>query len=307
MKYIIGVDLGGTNLRLGLFDRRFKIKDKEVLDTRRFRTKENLIKIIADSIKDFISKNNLEKKDILGVGLGLPGPIDSRIGIVHFFPNIPGWKEVALKKILKDRLNLPIFVDNDANLMALAEHRIGAAKTFKNVVCITLGTGIGGGIIIENRLYRGNSFAAAEIGHVPINEKGPVCNCGGIACIESYIGNRRIINRARKVFRKKINLEELSKLAREKNRRALKIWQDVGRKLGIALTGVINLLNPDCIVLGGGVANAGRVLFESVKNTIKKRAMVIQAGHVKILKAKLGEDAGMIGAAILVKEKKGGL
>jgi glucokinase len=302
MKYLIGIDLGGTNLKIGLFDYKLKIKDKKLLNTRKFRTKERLVKIISDSVVDIIRKNKLERKDVLGVGLGLPGPIDFKRGLVHFFPNIPGWREVPLKGILTKRLNLAIFIDNDANLMALAEHRIGAARNYRNAVCITLGTGIGGGIIIEDRLYRGSNFSAGELGHIPINEDGPNCNCGGIACIESYIGNRRIINQARKMFDRQISLEQLSQLAEKKNRLACQIWQGIGRKLGIALVGVINLLNPDAIVIGGGVANAGSVLFESVRTTIKKRAMTVQAGHVKIMQAKLGDNAGIIGAAILVKE-----
>ncbi|MDP2943668.1 MAG: ROK family protein [Candidatus Omnitrophota bacterium] len=303
MRYIIGIDLGGTNLKVALFDHRLKVKDMQVLSTRVFKTKEGLIKIIIDSIKDIIRRNKLSTREILGVGLGLPGPVDAKKGIVHFFPNIPGWNEVPLKKILNNRLSLPIFIDNDVNLMALAEYRAGAAKNSRNAVCLTLGTGIGAGIIIEGRLYRGSSYAAGEIGHIPINEKGPACNCGGSACIESYVGNLRIINLASKIFKRKIGLEELSGLAGKRNRLALKIWRAVGEKLGIALAGVTNLLNPDCIVIGGGVANAGRILFDSIRDTIKQRAMTTPAQHVKILKAKLGNSAGLIGAALLVKER----
>jgi len=305
MKYAIGIDLGGTNLKLALFDYALKVKDMQVLSTRSFKTKAGLIKIIINSIESVIKRNRLGSKEIIGVGLGLPGPVDAKRGIVHFFPNIPGWNEVPLKKILKNRLRLPIFIDNDVNLMALAEYRRGAAKNFRNAVCLTLGTGIGGGIIIEGRLYRGGSYAAGEIGHIPINEKGPACNCGGFACIESYIGNLHIINLASKIFKRKISLEELSGLAGKRNKLALKIWRQVGEKLGIALAGVTNLLNPDCIVIGGGVANAGRILFDSIRDTIKQRAMAIQARHVKILKAKLGNSAGLIGAALLVKERGG--
>jgi glucokinase len=302
MKYIIGIDLGGTNLKLGLFDQKLKIKDRKVLSTRVFKAKDSLIKAIVGSVEDVLCRNNLKKKDILGIGLGLPGPIDFPRGVVHFFPNIPGWKNIPLKKILKARLAMEIFMDNDANLMSLAEQRLGAARNFRNVFCVTLGTGIGGGIILEGRLYRGSGFASGEIGHIPINESGPRCNCGGIACIESYIGNRRIMSAAAKIFGKKITLEQLSQLAKKKNRPACAIWSGAGKKLGIALTGVVNLLNPDCVVIGGGVANAGKALFESIKNTVKIRAMPVQAAQVKILKAKLGDDAGMIGAALLVKE-----
>jgi len=301
MKFIIGVDLGGTNIKFGLFDDRLKLADKQILNTARFKGKQQLIEILACGINDIIAKNGLEKKDIRGVGLGLPGPVDFKKGIVYFFPNIPGWKKVPLRKILKDKLGLPVYLDNDVKVMALAEYNLGAAKKFKNVVCMTLGTGIGGAILTEGRLYRGSGNAAGEVGHIPINENGPKCNCGGKACIEAYVGNRRILAKAKKALRRKISLEELTRLARQGNRQARKIWQDVGTKLGVALTGVVNFCNPDCIVVGGGVANAGKILFDQIKKTIKERAMALQAGEVKVVRAALGENAGMIGAAILIK------
>jgi glucokinase len=301
-KYIIGIDLGGTNLKIALLDLAYKIKDKAVLSTVRFSQKEVLISAIADAVNKIIKNNRLKKTDILGVGLGLPGLIDAHQGIVHFFPNIPGWMQVNLKQILEKKLKLPVFIDNDANLMALAEYKLGAAKGARNAVCLTLGTGVGGGIIIEGKLYRGSSFAAGEIGHMPVNEKGPVCNCAGFACLESYIGNQRILHQARKIFKRRVSLEDLSRAAAGGNKKAQGIWTGVAAKLGLVLSGVVNLLNPDCIVIGGGVAEAGRVLFDALIETILTRAMIVQAKAVKVRKAKLGNNAGMIGAAILVKE-----
>ena len=301
-KYIISIDLGGTNLRIALVDENLLIKDRFVLCTPVFSTKESLISAVVSSINKIISKNNLNKKDILGIGLGLPGPIDYKNGIVHYFPNIPGWKNVFLKDKLQAKLGIKTFVDNDANVMALAESRVGAARGMKHIVCLTLGTGVGGGLILNGELFRAATNATGELGHVPVNQAGPKCNCGGIACLEAYIGNKRIMQQAEKIFRKKITLEQLSALAGQGNRNAIKIWKDAGDILGVALSGVINLLSPDCIVIGGGVANAGKVLFDQVKETILKRAMTVQAKHVKIYKAALGDDAGLIGAAILVRE-----
>lgn len=302
-KFIIAVDLGGTNLKIALLDLKYKIKEKKVLSTKRFFKKEDLIQSLIGSTNNIIKNNRLNRVNILGMGLGLPGLIDIKRGIVHFFPNIPGWKEVNLKNILEKKLRLPIFLDNDANLACLAEYRLGAARGAKNAVCLTLGTGVGGGIIIEGRLYRGSTSAGGEIGHIPINEKGPRCNCGGIACLETYIGNNRIIKEAKRLFRRNISLEELSYLAKKQNRQALIIWSDVARRLGIALVGIVNIFNPDCIVLGGGVANAGRILFDRVKKIISGQAMTVQARHVKVFKARLGSDAGLIGAAILVRDR----
>jgi glucokinase len=301
-KFIISIDLGGTNLKVALLDLNYKIIDREVLSTRTFMEKDDLILGIVYSVNRFIKYNVLSKDEVLGVGLGLPGPVDAKAGIVHFFPNIPGWREVKLKDILKKELGIQVFIDNDAKLMSLAEYKLGAAKGLHNALCMTLGTGIGGGIILNGKLYRGYNNAAGEVGHLPINEKGAYCNCGSVGCLEAYVGNKRIISHARKIFKRNISLEELSALAARNNRSAIDIWRKTGAHLGFALAGVVNLLNLDAIVIGGGVANAGKVLFDSINDTLKKQAMSVQAKHVKVIKAKLGNEAGLIGAAIMVKE-----
>lgn len=290
-------------MKTALLNLNYKIIKKEIISTKRFIKKESLIQGIYDSINKILNESKLTKKAVIGVGLGLPGPIDHKLGIVHFFPNIPGWREVNLKRILKKRLGIPVLLDNDAKLMTLAEYKLGVGRGFQNVLCLTLGTGVGGGIILQGKLYRGQDNAAGEIGHLPINEKGPNCNCGGSACLESYIGNNKILKEARLVFNRSISLEELSALARKQNKLAINIWLKVGSELGVALVGMVNLLNLDAIIIGGGVANAGKFLFKKVRETVKKRSMRVQAKRVKILKAKLDSDAGMIGAAMLVKEE----
>lgn len=303
-KHIIGIDLGGTNLKIALLDPSCRIIHKHTQPTNLLSSQDLLIDAIADAVTRMLSLYHLPRADILGVGLGLPGPIDFDRGIVHFFPNIPGWRNVPLQKILETRARIPVAVDNDANVMALAEFTLGAAKGARNAVCLTLGTGVGGGLILDGRLFRGSAYAAGEIGHMPVNEKGPACNCGGTACLESYIGNKRIAQKVRAVFGKDIPLEEVSAMAYRGNRKAAAIWESVAVHLGSALTAVVNLLNPDCIVIGGGVANAGAILFNKVTETILLRAMLVHARTVRVVKAKLGNDAGMIGAGLLVKEKK---
>jgi len=300
--FLVAIDLGGTNLKIALLDAGCRIKDRRVLETESFSRKEELISAIVKSVNKIIEGNSLSKGSVIGIGVGLPGPVDVEKGLVRFLPNIPGWKQVRLRAVLHSRIKLPVFIDNDANLAALAEHRLGAARGAKNAICITLGTGVGGGLILDGRLYRGSNFAAGEFGHMPINEYGPRCNCGGAACLEVYIGNKKIERQAEAVFGRRITLEELSSFANKNNRKAVKLWGSVGTRLGIALAGVVNLLNPDIIVVGGGVAGAGKVLFDKVKETIKSRAMHVQSGHVSVVKAKLGSDAGLYGAAILAKE-----
>lgn len=302
-RFIIAIDLGGTNLKCALLDSNLKIKAKSCFSTKSFNNKQKLINGIVASINNFISRQDLAKGSILGVGIGLPGPVDTFKGVVHFLPNIPGWKEVGLKNILEQKTNLLVFIDNDAKLMALAEHKAGSAKGYSNVLCLTLGTGVGGGLIIGDSLYRGKDNAAGEIGHFPLNEHGPVCGCGSQACLEVYVGNGRIIKTARKLFGSKITLEEVSQLAQGKNTKAIRFWDEVGKKIGLALSGIVNVLNLDAIVIGGGVSDAGSVLFKSVKQTIFTRAMSVQAKRVNVLKAKLGNDAGIIGAGYLVRER----
>lgn len=303
-EYIVGVDLGATNVKFGLINKD-RIVLKRVLPTRSFTSKENLISGLCQNIKRILSMAGISKENILGIGFGLPGPIDSRKGIVHYFPNIKGWHNVALRRIIQKKMGLAVFIDNDANLMSLAEARLGAAKGKKNIVGITLGTGVGGGILVDGSLYRGSGLVAGELGHIPLNENGPKCNCGGIGCLERYIGNRYILENARKAFGKNISLEDLSLLANQGSGKAKKIWRGVAGHLGIALTAVVNFFNPDTIVIGGGVSSAGRIILDNVRKVIKVRAMPTHGKSVKVVKAKLGNDAGILGAGLLVKEELG--
>lgn len=300
-RYILGVDLGATNIKFGLLDRD-RIILKAIVPTRDYHSKEELVAGLCRNLSWLLAKRKVSPKSVFGLGIGAPGPVDSRKGIVHYFPNIKGWRNVPLKRIMQKRVGFPVFVDNDANLMCLAETRIGAARGKRNVVALTLGTGVGGGIVIEGQLYRGASLTAGEIGHIPLSESGPKCNCGGIACLERYIGNRYILEKAAALFGRDISLERLTVLAKQGNLKALGIWQEMAGHLGICLSGIINFLNPEAVVIGGGVSNAGRFIIDTVKKVIRMRAMPPQAKAVKILRAKLGNDAGMLGAGFLVKE-----
>jgi len=301
-KFLIGIDLGGTNLKLGLFDSAFKLKGKRVLGTVKYPNKAALIQGISKSVRQIIADFGLKNKDILGIGLGVPGPVDIAGGIVYSLTNIPGWKNVPLRRILKKELRLPVFLDNDAKLMCLAEARLGAARRVKDALCVTLGTGVGGGLIFGGKIYRGANFAAGEIGHAPVNEYGPRCNCGGRGCLEVYVGNRVILRQAKKILKRPVSLEEVTRLAKKGNKRALGIWSEAGVHLGIALTGAVNLLNLEAIVIGGGVAEAGSVLFDKIRKTVSARAMAVQGKNVRIYKSKLGPDAGLVGAAVFAEE-----
>lgn len=315
MQLLIGVDIGGTNIKLALMDKKASLRGKHVFSTTSFKGKDALIDGIVGEINLLLSKYDVKKKDVIGIGIGAPGIVDIRTGTVHSLTNIPDWQEVPLGNILKKRLKLPVYVDNDVNVMALGELFFGAGKGAVNMLCITIGTGVGGGLILGGRLYRGSSYAAGEFGHVPVNIDGPGCNCGGRACVEAYAGNsyivrdviKKIENGARtsipeivKSDLSKITPEVISRAADSGDEFAKNIWIDVGAKVGVGLAGVVNLLNLEKIVIGGGIAQAGNVLFDSIRKTIDERAMKLSARTVKVVKAKLGYDAGLIGAATLV-------
>ncbi|MFA4991802.1 MAG: ROK family protein [Candidatus Omnitrophota bacterium] len=296
----IGIDVGGTLIKMGLVDERAGIHFRREVKTPSNISKIDLINYIISNIEAIIYNAGVKKRDIAGIGMGVPGLVDSKRGIVHGMTNIRGWKDVPLKSILEKRLRLKVEIDNDVNAMTLAEHKFGAGKGADNMVCVTLGTGVGGGIIISGCLYRGNAMSAGEIGHVPINENGPKCNCGGTGCLESYIGNRRILIEARKAFNKNITLEALSAAANKGDKKARAVWEAAARRLAVALSGVINLLNPDRIIIGGGVSKAGNLILGPLRKEIACRAMDVPARHVKIRLAELGSDAGIIGASLLI-------
>lgn len=313
-RFAIGIDLGGTYTKLALVDKKGKLFYRAILSTANYEGKEALIDAIAYEVDIILKKARLTAKDLLGVGVGVPGLVDFKQGFIYYLTNVPGWKNVSLKKILKKKLKAPVLIDNDVNLMALGEYRFGAGRGARDLVCITLGTGVGGGIIIDGELYRGASFAAGEIGHMPLKEDGLSCNCGSFGCLERYVGNRFIVDEIKGKIRtgkysaiKKLVKDDLSLVtpevisyaAKRNDKLAIDFWKEIGRRIGITLSGVINLLNPEKIIIGGGLANAGQVLFKSIRDTVDKRALPISKKTVKIIKAKLGADAGIVGAAAL--------
>ncbi len=304
MKYVIGVDFGGTNIKLGLVNPKGKIIRRARIDTRSyFSSKAKLINSLAQKIREVMIAQELCATNISGIGIGLPGLIDPRKGIVRFLPNVPGWRNVPLVKILERSLNIATFIDNDVNLAALGEWQYGAGKGADSLICVTLGTGVGGGIILDGKLYRGEGYVAGEIGHIPINEKGPACNCGGSGCLERYVGNQSLLKKARRCLQNKdITLEEVYALANQSNSKALALWEETAVHIGNALVGVVNVLNPRLIIIGGGVAKAYKHLKKPLIQTIKNRSMQVQSRMVAVRRARLGDDAGILGAQILMKD-----
>jgi len=313
--FLIGVDLGGTNLKTALLNLEGKILEKMVIDTGE--RKDIVLKQIVDTIENLLDRTGKKKSEIAGIGIGTPGLVDSEKGIIRGLTNIKGFENVHMKEYVESALDIPTFIDNDVNVMAYGELKCGAGKNAMNIVCLTLGTGVGGGIIINGNIYRGSSFSAGEIGHIPVNVDGPKCIFGGRACLESYIGRDKIIKRTiEKLTQRKesiilkLVLGDLKKItpkivyeaAVAGDMLAIEIWRETARYLATALTGIINVLNPEIIVIGGGVANAGKFLFEPLREMIKKRVFPFLAEKIQIIHAQLGEEAGIIGSAMLAKD-----
>ena len=294
-QFAIGIDFGATQIKIGMVSPEGKVLSRKVITTPRNVSPREFIKAVKREVNHILSDPGKRGKCV-GVGIGVPGLVRFDKGVVLYLVNVKGWKGVPLAALLSREVRLPVWVDNDVNAMALGEFVYGAGRGGKNIICLTLGTGVGGGIILNGEIYRGTSYAAGEIGHVVIQEHGKECACGGKGCLEAYIGNRQIMVLGKGRYD---SPKGISDAARKGDPAAVAIWKEVGTHLGVALSSAINLLNPEKIVIGGGVANAGAFLFNEVRKTVKERAMKGPADSVRIVKAQLGEDAGIVGAAVL--------
>ncbi len=304
-QFVVGVDVGGTNVKLGLISSAGHISARASFSTKNFSQKpKTLISAVCDAVRQILSLEGLSKRDVAGIGIGLPGLIDVGQGVVRTLPNIPGWEDVPLKSILEKELGITVRLENDVNMITLGEWKFGAGKGYKDLICITLGTGVGAGLILDNNIYRGPGFAAGEIGHMPLNEKGPECGCGGWGCFEREVGNKTLKKLAADIFGKEIALEEVYLMARQGKKKALKFWAMVGEKVGNGLIGPINLLNPECVIIGGGVSRSLEFMRPALEKVIKRRCMKTQSDMVCLIKARLDDDAGIVGAQVLVRYEK---
>lgn len=313
-KYKIGVDVGGTNVKVALVDETGSIIFTDTVPTRAEMGYEYTISNMIKAIHDVIRESKTDMKDVKGIGFGFPGQIDCDNGIVRIAPNIPGWVNIPIADIVSKEFGVPVKVDNDVRCAALAELNYGAGKGATNMICITVGTGIGSGLIVNGKLVRGASNAAGELGHIKLQmENGPLCGCGDRGCLEAFASGPSIVAMAEEYVRggKSTKYRELAKneitpyyvceAAKQGDVVAKKIFEIIGTYIGIGLASVVNLLNPEKIVIGGGVADAGELLFAPIREAIAKRAMPIQGGAVEVVHAELGNTAGVIGASLLIE------
>jgi glucokinase len=311
-KYSIGIDIGGTNITVALVTGNGEILRKIRFPTRAEEGKTKTIKCILKALGAIMK--GLRSNSIEGIGIGAAGDIDQDRGVVRFSPNLL-WKDVPIVRLIREKFNLKVVLDNDANAAAWATYVLETGRKVKNLLCITLGTGVGGGIILNGRIYHGASGSAGEIGHMTLNPQGQRCRCGNYGCLETYIGSAYIVKKAIREIRKgekslikkiaggnlkSVTPETIQAAALKGDKMARRIWKEAGEYLGIALSGVINLLNPEVIVFGGGVARAGELIFKPMKAEIRKRTFKTPFEKVKFTCTRFGEDLGVIGAALLI-------
>ena len=309
----IGIDVGGTNVKIALVNEQGSIIYSNSIPTRAEMGYEYTINNMKEAIKDLLKETKTETKDIEGMGFGFPGQIDCQRGIVRLAPNIPGWVDVPIAEIMEKEFGIPTRVDNDVRCAALGELNFGAGLGCENLICITVGTGIGSGIIINGKLVRGASNAAGEIGHIKLDiQGGPLCGCGDRGCLEAFASGPSIVAMAEEYIKggKSTKYRELanpditpyvvSEAAKLGDPVAKRIFTIMGEYIGIGLASVVNLLNPEKIIIGGGVAAAGDILMNPIKETLVKRAMPISGAAVQVVPAQLGNTAGVIGASLLI-------
>jgi glucokinase-like ROK family protein len=269
---------------------------------------------ITESINIVLNNSEQIMDTIIGIGIGVHGIVDYRKGISVYAPAFD-WRDLDIKSIIEGRFNMPVFIDNDVRTMALGERWFGAARSVDNFVFINVGSGIGSGIMINGELYTGKNFSAGEVGHISIADNGPKCNCGNYGCLEVMASGPAIVKRVVSQIKMgkataitKLVNDDLSKITGEIIHMAAKMGdtvaadalQETGRYIGIAVSSIINILNPELILIGGGVSNAGDFIFKPLIEVAKKKSMKDAGESVGILPAALGENCGVVGAATLV-------
>lgn len=310
----IGFDLGGTNMGSALVGLDGELIYQNDCATLAHEPSENVIARMKNLIKDCFEKAREKNLNILSIGMGSPGVIDTEKGIIINSPNIPDWNNIEIVDVMNKEFNVPCAIDNDVRVAAMGEYQFGAGKGYKNILCIAIGTGIGGGIILDGKLMRGPTFSMGEIGHLTLKKDGPKCGCGNYGCMEALGSSTAIIREAKKAIdnnesdilktlmeeSKELSTYIVAQAAEKGDKKALEIITQAAEWVGIGLAGVVNLINPEIIIIGGGVSLAGDIIFNPIINEIKKRSLKIPGQFVKVVPASLGDFAGMVGASALI-------
>ena len=330
--YSIGVDLGGTNLRIAAVNQQGKLLEKVTLGTQVALGRDRVVNDMCAAIQQVAGKHR-DSGALLGIGIGVPGIIDMKTGMVHESPNLPDWADYPARNEIEKRLGTRVILENDANSAAFGEKWLGAARDFEDMAMLTLGTGVGGGLVLGGRIWHGMTGMAGEFGHTTVEPNGALCRCGNRGCLEAYASATAVVRMAREAMASgsavalvraadsdsEFNAKVVYDLAMQGDEGARKVFRQVGRALGIVLSDLVNSLNLPIYVIGGGVSNAWDAFAPSIFEELHRRSMVYAAtapdagdgegasAKVKpnnatktvITRALLGSDAGLFGAARL--------
>ena len=306
--YVIGIDLGGTKISTAIADLEGKVISQTTVPTLANEGEEAVLGRIVKTVEIVVDEGNVTLDNIKAIGIGSPGPLDAKAGIIITTPNLP-FKNFNLIKPLSEKFNVPVYLDNDANVAAIGEFMFGAGKGTENMVYFTVSTGVGGGAILNGKIFRGSTSNALEIGHTTVVQDGPRCNCGNIGCLEAISsgtaigkkGQEAVLTNVDTSLKKydKVTSYEVFIEAKAGDKVSMEIIDRALTYLGIGVANAISTFDPDAVIIGGGVSKAGDIVFEIVREVVNKRCFKTMAEHCKILPAGLGTDAGVVGAVAL--------
>lgn len=302
----VGIDLGGTQLRVGVADGHGRLRTVLRRPTNAEQGREHVIDALVAGVKDALAEDGTRPASVRALGIGLPGPLDPARGVVISPANLPGFINVPLNKILSRRLGIRSYLHHDAHLAAFAEYRLGAARGARDLVYVTVSTGIGAGLILDGKLYSGAHGMAGEVGHIVVQANGPLCTCGNRGCVEALASGTGIARAALELAPQQARsalhgldtptAADVVRAARREDDLALHILDAAGTALGIAMGTLINLFNPELIVLGGSVINAGALLLSPMRRSMDASSWKAARRGLRIVKPALGPDVGVIGA-----------
>jgi glucokinase len=312
MPYYGGVDIGGTKVLSVCLDAEGLIVGQDLCATEAERGPEAVVKVVAASLR-----TAAQGRELAGIGISMAGILDPKRGVVSIAPNLPGWRDVPLVRLVGERLGLPVALENDANAAALAEHRLGAGRGATNMILVTIGTGLGAGLVLNGRLYSGASGAAGEVGHMQLDPDGPPCSCGRRGCLEALAAGWALARRATEIIGREpggLLTHMAAKAGGEPDARLLEDAANAGdasaaaaidaagRALGAGLANLVNLLNPEVIVIGGGLRKLGDRYLGPAQEVMRREAFAQSVADVRVVEAGLGDEAPAIGAALLAQE-----
>jgi glucokinase len=317
-QYCIGIDLGGTNIKGAVFTSGYEKLAEIRMATEAHLGSEEVLKRILQVITGLMHREQMDISGLCRIGIGVPGLLDMESGVSKFSPNMPLWSDVPVVRWFEERLHVPVFIDNDVRVNLYGEWRYGAGRGKKNIVLLTLGTGLGAGIVMDGRVLYGATASAGEIGHMNMYRTGRPCRCGSSGCLGRYVsalgmqktlkdkleaGEKSIITRWVNDDYDKITAKMISDAYDEGDETAISTMRETGDILGYGLTNIINLYNPEVVIIGGGMSKAGERLLEPARKVVSGHAIKISQSACSIVTAELGDSAGMLGAAIYANER----